>query len=80
MQRPSETALGLPGDLPYRLQKRLSGKDVVGFAVPLSPHDSLRIDEEERALGKHAAGVQDPVTAGRLQVRKITQERVRQLE
>ena len=32
------------------------------------------------ALDKHSAGVQDPVTAGRVQVRKITQERVRQLE
>jgi hypothetical protein len=47
--------------------------------MPLSPDDPLLIDQEARTLCKNPPWMQDAVTPDRLQLRKVAQEWVRQL-
>lgn len=79
---PLPIRLAFPRDLLRCLQYRLAGKDFVRFAGPFSPDDSLLIDEKEVSLrNSHwPARVETPVALDHLEVRKVTQERIGELE
>lgn len=47
---------------------------------PLFPDHPLRIDEKERPVGDHRLFVEYPVAADNLSLRKVAEQRVRELE
>src|SRR5262245_5796026 len=72
--------LRLPREFLRRLQERFVRKDLVVTGKPPPPDDPLLIHEKECPLGIYLAWRKTVVSFGHLQVRKVTEERVWELE
>src|SRR5438093_5782548 len=69
--------LRLPRNLLRHLQDRLARKDLIASGRPPPPNDPLLIHEEECPIGIRLAWGKAVVSFDHLQVRKVTEERVR---
>src|SRR2546427_6475760 len=72
--------LWLPRNLLRHFQDRLARKDLIVTGRPPPPDDPLLIHEKECPLGIRLAWGKAVVSFDHLQVRKVTEERVRKLE
>jgi hypothetical protein len=69
-------------ELAHPFQDRFAGKDLLGIPPPLTSNDALSIDEEEppHRRRRFPVRVETAVTLNHIQVGKVAQQRIRQLE